>query len=79
VVQLYVHLHERLLHVLDMGGGVLHQPFAMTQVRAQPCHPIAGAKAASKQAILVELLQPLRIVHVALAARDVLDIARVHQ
>jgi hypothetical protein len=34
VVQLHVHLHERLLHVLDMRGGVLHQSLAMAQVRA---------------------------------------------
>ena len=79
VVQLHVHLHERLLHVLDVGGGVLHQPFAMAQVRAQPDDAVAGPEAAPEQAILVELLQPLRIVHVALAARDMLDVARVHQ
>ena len=29
--------------------------------------------------MLVELLQPLGIVHVGLAARDILDVARVHQ
>jgi hypothetical protein len=27
----------------------------------------------------VKLLQPLRIVHVALAARDMLDVARIHE
>ena len=79
MVQLHVHLHERLLHVLDVRGGVLHQPLPMAQVRAQPDHGVAGPEAAAEQAILMELLQPLRIVHVGLAARDMLDVAGVHQ
>jgi len=78
-VKLHVHLHERLLHMLNVGGGVVHQPFAMTQVGAQPDDPGAGAEAAPEQPMLVELLQPLRVVHVGLAARDMPDVARVHQ
>ena len=79
VVQLDVHLHERLLHVLNVRGGVLDEPFAMAQVGAQPDDPVARAEAAPEQPVLMELLQPLRIVHVGLAARDMLDVARVHQ
>ena len=33
VVQLDVHLHERLLHVLDVRRPVVDQAFAVTQVR----------------------------------------------
>jgi len=33
VVQLHVHLHERLLHVLNVRGGIVDQAFAMAQVR----------------------------------------------
>ena len=35
VVQLDVHLHERLLHVLNVRGRVVDQPLTMPQVRAQ--------------------------------------------
>ena len=79
VVKLHVHLHERLLHVLNVGGGVLHEAFAMAQVRAQPRHPVARAEAATQQAMLVQLLEPLGILHIGFAARDVLDVARIHQ
>ena len=68
-----------LLDVLNVGGGVVHKAFAMAQVGAQPEHPVAGPEAAPEQAIFMELLEPLRIVHVALSAWDMLDVARVHQ
>jgi hypothetical protein len=74
-----IHLHERLLHVLDVGGGVVHHPFAMAQVRAQTDHAVAGTEAATEQSVLVQLLEPLGRVHVGLPARDILDIARIHQ
>ena len=32
--QLQVHLDQRLLHAVDMGGGALHQGLAMAQIRA---------------------------------------------
>jgi hypothetical protein len=51
----------------------------MAQVGAQADHTVAGAEAASQQPILMELLKPLRIVDVGLSARDVLDVARVHE
>jgi hypothetical protein len=62
-----------------MRGGILDQPFAMAQVRAQPSDLRAWTEAAPEQAVLMELLQPLRIVHVALAAGHMLDVARVHE
>ena len=78
-MKLHVHLHERLLHVLNVGGGVIDQAFSMAQVRAQTDHAVAGTEAAPQQAVLVELLQPLRIGHVRLAAGDILDVTRIHQ
>ena len=51
----------------------------MAQVGAELNDPVARTETAPKQAMLVELLQPLRDVHVGLAARDVLDVAGVHQ
>lgn len=32
VMELQVHLRERLLHVLDVRGGIVQQSFALTQV-----------------------------------------------
>ena len=65
--------------MLDVGGGVVHHPFSMAQVGAQTDHPVAGPEAAAEQPMLVELLQPLGIVHVGLSARDILHVARIHQ
>jgi hypothetical protein len=79
VVQLHVHLHKGFLHVLDVRGRILHEPFAMTQVGAQLGDTVAWTEAAPQQPVRMELLQPLRIVHVALAAGDMLDVARVHE
>ena len=79
VVQLHVHLHERLLHVLNVRGGIVDQPLAMAQVRAQTHDAVAGTEAPAQQPVLVELLQPLRIVHIRLPTGDVLDVARVDQ
>jgi len=35
VMQLKVHLHQRLLHVLDMGCRILDEPLSLAQVRPQ--------------------------------------------
>ena len=37
------------------------------------------AKAPTNQTKLVELLKPLRVIDIGLSARDILDIARVHE
>src|SRR5439155_19010585 len=49
------------------------------QVGAQPYHPIARPKAATQQSMLVQLLKPLGILHIGFAARDMLDVARIHE
>ena len=79
VMKLDVHLHQRLLHMLNVGRRVFDQPLAMAQVRAQSHDTVARPKAPAHQPILVELLQPLGVVDVGLAAGHVLDVARVHQ
>jgi len=35
VMKLQVHLHQGLLHVLDVGGCVFHKPLPLTQIGAQ--------------------------------------------
>ena len=37
MMELQVHLHQGLLHMLDMGSGILHQPLPLAQIRAQGC------------------------------------------
>jgi hypothetical protein len=79
VVELDVHEHERLLHVLDVRGGVLDDALSMTKQRTQSSDALTRSKTGAQQTVLVELLQPLRVVHVGLATRDILGVARVDQ
>ena len=79
MMQLDVHLHERLLHPLDMGGRGVDQALSVSQVGTETHDLIPGTKAAAQQAVLVQLLEPLRVVDVRLPSRHVLDITRVDQ
>jgi len=78
-MQLHVHLHQRLLHVLDMRCRVLDDALTVAEQRPQPRDAIAWTEAAAEKAVFVKLLQPLCVVHVGLAARHVLRVPRVHQ
>jgi hypothetical protein len=79
VVDLQVHLGQRLLHVLDVRGRVIQQALALAQVGPQCGDLTLGTEAAPEQTILVQALQPLSIADVALAPRDVLGVAGVDQ
>src|SRR5262249_54311727 len=79
MVKLYVHLHESLLHVLYMRDRILDHPLSMTQVRSQLSDAGARSKASSKQTVLVELLQPLRVVDVALSPTYVPHMSCAHK
>jgi hypothetical protein len=78
-MQLDIHLHQRLLHVLDVRRRVLHHAFPMTQDRPQTSERLARTKTGAQQSVLVKLLQPLRIVDVGFASRHVLDVSGVYQ
>jgi hypothetical protein len=43
-MQLHVHLHERLLHVLNVRGGVVDQSLTVAQIRAQPNDTVPGTE-----------------------------------
>ena len=45
MMQLQVHLHQRLLHVLDVGRGIIEQPLTLAQVRPQSCDLAFGLEA----------------------------------
>ena len=61
VPELHVHLGQRLLHVLNMMGGVLHQHGPLPHVAAQAPDVPAGTESPGKQAVGVELLEPLAV------------------
>lgn len=44
---LQVHLHQNLLHMLDMGGGIFDQLFALAQIGAQRVNLGLGAETAA--------------------------------
>ena len=73
VLELDVHLGQRLLHVLDMVGSVLHQHGPMPQVAAQTPDVRVWPEGSRQQSVGVQLLQPLAVQHVGLAPRHVLD------
>jgi hypothetical protein len=54
--------HQGLLHVLNVRRRVLYEALAVAQIRAERNDLFVRAKAASKQPVLVQLLQPLRVV-----------------
>lgn len=38
VMELQVHLHQGLLHMLDMGSGIFHEPLPLAQIGARGCN-----------------------------------------
>lgn len=79
MMQLKVHLHERFLHVLDVRRRILQQALALPKVRPERRPRLGRVKAASQEAILVQLLEPLGIVDICLTAWNVLDMPRIDQ
>ena len=77
VVELKVHLCQRLLHVLDMGGRILEQTLALTHVCTQLGDLAFEPKAGTQQTVRMKPLQPLRIADIGLASGHVLGIARI--
>ena len=79
VGQLQVHQRHRLVHVLHVAALVAQQPGALAAQAAQGAHGVGRAEGAAQQAESQQLLQPLAVQHVGLAARHVLDLAGIDQ
>ena len=79
MVQLQVHLRQRLLHVLDVRGGAIEQTLALAQVVAQRRDLGVRAEAGAQQPVFMQPLQPLGVADVGLAPRHVLGVAGVDQ
>ena len=78
-MELQVHLRQRLPHVLNVGRGVVQQPFPLAQIGSQNRNLALRLETAAQQAVGVQSLEPLDIADVGLAARNVLGIAGVDQ
>ena len=77
MMQLQVHLHQRLLHVLNMRRRIIQQPLPLPEVGAQPGDFGLGPEARPQQAVFVQTLQPFRVTDVSFAPRHVLRVPRV--
>src|ERR1051325_7072442 len=72
VLQLQIHLCQRLLHLLHRTGGAANQLLALPHVAAQHANLRVWSKRSSQQTEALQLLQPLTILHIALAPGYVL-------
>ena len=79
MVELHVHLQQRLLHVLDCRRGGLNQPLAVPHESPQRRDLLTGPEAAAEQAVLMESLDPLRIADIRFPAGNVPDVPRVDE
>ena len=77
--QLHVHLHERLLHALDLRRGALDEGRPVPQIGPQ-CHDLVRRPEAPPQEPHdVQVAQPLRVRDITLTPRHVLHMPRVDQ
>ena len=79
VGQLNVHLHQRLLHVLDVPSLHAQQHATLAVQCSQYANLVCRAECPAQQTIAVQLLQPLAVQHIGLATRHVLDVPGVDQ
>ena len=75
VMKLYIHLVHRLLHVLNVRCGVVQESFPLAQVGSKSHHFLLRTEAPTQETKLVKLLDPLRVVDISLAARNVLCVS----
>jgi hypothetical protein len=50
-MKLQIHLHKGLLHVLDVGRCVFHEPLPLTQIAAQCCDLGIRTEATAQQTV----------------------------
>jgi hypothetical protein len=79
VVQLHVHLVERLLHAQQVFATRAHQALAMSHQRTHGTHRRRRPERGVEQTDRVQVLQPLAVLHVGLAAWHIFDVASVDQ
>jgi hypothetical protein len=78
-VDLNVHLGEGLVEVLDLLAGVADEVGAVAQECAHGTDVFGGPEAGAEQADGVEILNPLAVADVGLAAREIFALAGVDE
>ena len=80
VVQVEMHLIQRLLHVLNMLDRHLEEILPMAEETAEPANVLRRAKRGGQQPIAMQLLQPPTIAAIRFgASRDILDVAGIDE
>ena len=79
MLELYVHLSERLLHMLDMFARHHDHIVAMPHQRPYCADLRIRTERRMQQAQRMQLLDPLAFMKISALARHVLHIPRVHQ
>ena len=77
--QLQIHLHQRLLHALDVHRRQFDERVAMPDVGPQRGEGLCRPKAAAQEADAVQVPQPLSVRYVALPPRHVPHVPRIDQ
>ena len=79
VMQLQIHLVQRLLHVVHVRGGHLHKAFPVPQQRADSAYLLLRPIRRAQQTHRMQELQPLTIGHIGPPPWHVLHMPRIHQ
>jgi hypothetical protein len=79
VMDLHVHLIQRLLHPLHAASPLLHEVRLLALERSQANDGVAGPERTPEQTVAVQSLQPLAVLNVRLSARNVVHLPSVHE
>jgi len=79
MVELNIHLGERLVEKADLIGGTTKEAVAMAQDGADGTNGFGRAKAAAQEADGMEILEPLAILDVGFAAGQIFAVPGVDQ
>jgi hypothetical protein len=78
MVDLQVHLRQRLVHVLHVLTGGHDQLAAVPQHGPNGANVLLGSKQSARLSDRLQELQPLALVPIGAAPRYVLHVARIH-
>ncbi len=79
VMELQVHLRQRLLHVLDVRVGIVQQALTQPEIGPERRDVAFRPETGPQQAIGMQPLQPLCVADVGLAAGDMLGVAGIDE
>lgn len=79
LVQLYVHLLQRLLQVLALHAAGAHQVIPIAKITPQHAHRIGGPERPVEQAVAMQALDPLAIQNIGFAPGDIFDLPCIDQ